>query len=328
LKRFAEWVIASRERYRSDLFFRTTLQIITLQACLVLASLTAFLFSLYSPAALWYAFGGVALLSVLCGALLARFTLRPARDALRYQKVFISNVAHELRTPISVIKTSTEVALIDDTMPKSVRRTFKDIVIELDRISEILNNLLSLNALTRPERMQFRAVELGPLVASVAKQYAALANERGVKVRMTKDPHATVWGNATALEQVISNLVTNALSYTPRDTGGRVNIEVRQEGNMILLSIADSGIGMSEDDLFHIFEPFYRADTSRARTAKNSSSGLGLTIVNEIVRVHRGKIQIQSAPRKGTSVHVYLPVGDEALTKRAPISPTLQYERV
>ena len=328
MRRFAEWVIASREQYKSDLFFRTTIQIITLQTCVVLASLTAFLLSLYSPAALWYAFGGVALLSILCGALLARFTLGPARDALRYQKLFISNVAHELRTPVSVIKTSTEVALIDTTMPKDLRKTFKDIVIELDRVSDILNNLLSLNALTRPERMQFSAIDLGPLVTSVAKQYAALASERGIRVRITKDPRATVWGNATALEQVISNLVINALSYTPRDTGGRVGIEVRQEGRMMRLSITDSGIGMSEDDLFHIFEPFYRADLSRTRTLKSSSSGLGLSIVNELVRVHRGKIQIQSALRKGTSVHIYLPAHNEVLIERTPISPTLQHNRV
>src|SRR5580704_16076245 len=129
LRQCAEWVIASREKYRSDLFFRTTLQIITLQALLVLVCLAAFIFSLYNPADEWYAFGGVLVLSVLCGNLLARFTLGPARDTLRYQKLFISNVAHELRTPISVIKTSTEVALIDETLPKDITATLHDIII-------------------------------------------------------------------------------------------------------------------------------------------------------------------------------------------------------
>jgi len=304
-----EWAIASREKYRSDLFFRTTLQIITLQATLVLVCLAAFLFSLYNPADEWYAFGGVLLLSILCGALLARFTLGPARDTLRYQKLFISNVAHELRTPIAVIKTSTEVALIDDSMPADTQNTFRDIVVELDRISEILNNLLSLNTLTRPERMQFANIELAPLVESVVKRHAILANERGIKVVVQKDSYSTVYGNATALEQVIANLVKNAISYTPKGGDGCVTIEVGPKSDMMLLSVTDNGIGISQEDLFHIFEPFYRADMSRNRKIKKSGTGLGLTIVNELVRVHRGKIRVQSALRKGTTVAVYLPFG-------------------
>lgn len=309
MKRFAEWVIASRERYRSDLFFRTTLQIIILQAALVLVCLFAFVYSLYNPTYEWYAFGGVLILSVLCGTLLARFTLGPARDSLRYQKQFISNVAHELRTPIAVIKTSTEVALIDEAMPKETRATFADIIVELDRIFEILNNLLSLNALTRPERMRFANIELGPLVDLIAKRHALLANERGIKLVVKKDAYTTVRGNATALEQIIANLVKNAVSYTPKGNGGCVTIEVGPKGDMMLLSVSDNGIGISQEDLFHVFEPFYRADMSRVRKIKKSGTGLGLTIVNELVRVHRGKIQVQSALRRGTTVAVYLPFG-------------------
>ena len=276
---------------------------------LVLVCLSAFLFSLYNPADEWYAFGGVLILSILCGMLLARFTLGPARDSLRYQKLFISNVAHELRTPIAVIKTSTEVALIDDSMSADTRDTFKDIIIELDRISEILNNLLSLNALTRPERMQFANIELGGLVEAVAKRHAMLANERGIKIVLKKDSYTTVRGNATALEQVIANLVKNAISYTPKGADGYVTVEVCPKGDMMMLAVSDNGIGISQEDLFHVFEPFYRADMSRNRKIKKSGTGLGLTIVNELVRVHRGKIQVQSALRKGTTVAVYLPFG-------------------
>jgi signal transduction histidine kinase len=309
LKRFAEWAIALRERYVTDLFFRTTVQIISLQAVLVLVCLLAFLFSLYNPGEEWDAFGGVLVLSLLFGALLARFTLGPARDTLRYQKLFISNVAHELRTPIAVIKTSTEVALIDSSLPPDVRTTFNEIVAELDRISEILNNLLSLNTLTRPERMQFSNVELGGVVETVVRQHAILANERGIKVTVQKGPYTYCRANAVAIEQVVANLVKNAISYTPRGGNSAVRIDIGHEGPMLKLAVADNGIGISQEDLFHIFEPFYRADMSRVRRIKKSGSGLGLTIVNEIVRVHHGKIQIQSALRKGTTVLVYLPCG-------------------
>jgi signal transduction histidine kinase len=307
LKQCAEWAIALQAKYKSDLFFRTTLQIITLQAMLVVVCLSAFIFALYNPGETWYAFGGVLVLSILCGNLLARFTLGPARDTLRYQKLFISNVAHELRTPLSIIKTSTEVGLIDDTLSTDTRQTFNDIIAELDRVSEILNNLLSLNALTRPERMQFSNIALGPLVESVIKRHAILANERNIKVTLKKDAYTTVFGNAMALEQVIANLVKNAISYTPKGSQGEVAVEVGLKGDMMLLAVSDTGIGISQEDLFHIFEPFYRADISRVRKIKKSGSGLGLTIVNELVRVHRGKIQVQSALHKGTTVSVFLP---------------------
>ena len=117
---------------------------------------------------------------------------------------------------------------------------------------------------------------------------------------------------------------------TPRGSDGHIHITVRPEGDMTLLEVRDNGIGITQEDLFHIFEPFYRADMSRVRKIKKSGSGLGLTIINEIVRVHHGKIQIQSALRKGTHVQVYIPKGndDEVLTELTPISPLLQYHRV
>ncbi|MDE1925309.1 MAG: HAMP domain-containing histidine kinase [Patescibacteria group bacterium] len=309
LKRFAEWAIGLRERYTSDLFFRTTLHVVTLQSLLVLFCIAAFWLSLYNPAYQWYAFGGVVLFAVIFGILLARFTLGPARDTLRYQKLFISNVAHELRTPLSIIKTSSEVALIDGGLPAAVRRTFGDIASELDRVSEIINNLLSLNTLTRPERMRFGNVALAPLVNLVVKRHTALAKERNIKLKVKWDNYQTVWGNATALEQIVANLVKNAIAYTPKGAHGVVSILIQPRGDMVLLSVQDSGIGISQEDLSHIFEPFYRADISRVRKVKKSGSGLGLTIVNEIVRVHHGKIQIQSIRRKGTTVSVYLPKG-------------------
>lgn len=265
---------------------------------------------------------GVIILSGLGGGLLARFTLGPARDTLRYQKLFISNVAHELRTPLSVIKTSTEVGLIDPKLSPATKETLNDIVGELDRVSEIINNLLSLNTLTRPERMKFENVDLSNLVEQVVKRHALLAGERNIAVVLDCDKTAVVWGNATALEQVVANLVKNAISYTPRGKGGVVTVMAQPQGEMMLLKVSDSGIGISQEDLFHIFEPFYRADMSRVRKVKKSGSGLGLTIVNEIVRVHHGKIQIQSALRKGTNVLVHLPPGRNV----SVVSPRTSYQ--
>ncbi len=304
-----EWVTSLWEKYKADLFFRTTLHVIFLQALLVFVCVAALLLALQFADNKGLFFVAIVVAAAGFGILLARFTLKPARDTLRYQRLFISNVAHELRTPLSTIKTSTEVALLEDASP-SLRATMQEILIELDRISEIINNLLSLNTLTRPERMQFQNVDLGPIVDTVVRRHVQLARERGIELIVKKDTYCVVWGNATAIEQVITNLLKNAISYTPKDGNGVVSVSVRPDYHgMIFIAISDNGIGIAQEDLFHIFEPFYRADMSRVRKVRKTGSGLGLTIVNEIVRVHHGRITIQSALRKGTVVSVFLPSG-------------------
>src|SRR3989338_11164232 len=109
---FAVWVTAWRAKYASDLFFRTSANIIALQGGFVLVCVAAFGLALIDPARSSIVFLGVILMALLCGMLLSKFALGPARDTARYQKLFISNIAHELRTPLSTIKTSSEVALL------------------------------------------------------------------------------------------------------------------------------------------------------------------------------------------------------------------------
>ena len=312
LRRFEAWATALREKYGNDLFFHTALNVIFVSAGFVLACIIAFALSLWLHALAWYIFVGILVAAVTFWVLLVRILVRPARDTLHYQKLFISNVAHELRTPLSTIKTSTEVALLDDRLPSATRKVFVDTVCELDRISEIINNLLSLNTLNRPEQIEFQNVDLGPLLDTVVAHLASLARERGVELVVKKDTYRIVWGNATALEQIMTNIIKNAISYTPRNTNGVTTISIHPDyRGSILFSVADNGIGISQKDLFHIFEPFYRADTSRVRNIRKIGSGLGLTIVNEIVRLHHGKINIQSIPRKGTTVTILIPSGLE-----------------
>lgn len=344
MKQFAEWATALRVKYRNDLFFRTTLYVVLLQFLVVFGCVVAFWWTLSytnervlssvvesiraivesrpgaTPESLSlsvaelqrrsiaFVFVTLSAVAVVMGLVLARFTLKPARNTLRQQKLFISNVAHELRTPLSTIKTSTEVALLDDKLPPGIRRTLLEVGEELNRISEIINNLLSLNALSRPERMQFSEVNLSSLAEEVVQRLLPLARERGIRVTTRREQSIAVWGNATALEQVMTNLLKNALSYTPEGGKGMVTLTLRPDlSGMVLFSVSDNGIGISQEDLFHIFEPFYRADTSRVRRVRKSGTGLGLTIVNEMVRMHQGKIQIKSAKGKGTAVSVYLP---------------------
>lgn len=331
MKQYAAWATASWEKYankyRSDLFFRTAAHIVALQTGFVLLCTGALLFVAASAGQGLAVLALLAALSAAAAGVLIRLSLKPARDTLQHQKLFISNVAHELRTPLSIIKTNSEVALMDPGLAPDLSATFKEIVGELNRISDIINNLLSLNSLARPERMQFKNLDLAPLAEAVAARYRALARERGIRLSLRHERGSIAWGNAVALEAVMGNIVKNALSYTPRNDHGAVQITLRPQEGMVLFEVTDTGVGMSQEELLHVFEPFYRADSSRNRRGQEEGSGLGLTIVNEMVRVHRGKIHIESRRkshkhRGGTTVSVLLPLGGAAARQAQESSTT------
>ncbi|MBV9159853.1 MAG: HAMP domain-containing histidine kinase, partial [Candidatus Kaiserbacteria bacterium] len=211
---------------------------------------------------------------------------------------------HELRTPLSVIKTNTEVALLDDKVSPEMKETLHSNIEELDRISEIINNLLSLSALVKPERIEFSAVDLSAVATDSVQKLSQLAKRGEHQVTLRKSPDTQVWGNATALQQIVSNLLKNAITYTPR--GGHIRITVEPApNNQVELIVQDSGIGIARKDLFRIFEPFYRADPSR--TKGRGGTGLGLAIVSELIKMHQGRITIRSAVGRGTTVSVLFP---------------------
>lgn len=266
-----------------------------------------------------YVFLILILLTVIFGFLAARFALRPTRNSLQFQKRFIGNVAHEIRTPLAIIKTSTEVALMDPSVPRDMRETLTETVIELDRISETINNLLSFDNLIRPGHIKSEPVDLKAIASTVIERHAALAATRGVTLSVQAPGHDYhIMGNAVALDQVLANLVKNALNYTPQHKGGSVavKLEIDYRGR-ILVAVADTGIGIAQKDLYHIFEPFYRAETSRARGVGSGTSGLGLAIVNEIVRLHRGNITVRSALGRGTTIELSFPRFEEQEPRQA-----------
>ncbi len=334
-------VTAWLNRYRSDQFFRTEVNVVALQIIFALAILAvvgvsfSLLYHDVSVAIVQGIEAGmssdaptsmgpaivqeiqqirtenlafivivIVLTTVLFGYIISRIVLAPTRNALTSQKQFIGNIAHELRTPLSVIKTNTEVALLDGDINVELQQMLHSNVQELDRISEIINNLLSLSALVRPERMELSAVDLSALVGDVMQKYEALAKKSEISITLRKSPDTSVWGNTTALQQIVGNLLKNAITYTPR--GGQIVLTIGPGlHNQVELVIRDSGIGIARKDLFRIFEPFYRSDPSRVRV--QTGSGLGLTIVSELVKMHHGKIAVRSAVGRGTSVSVLFP---------------------
>lgn len=328
-------------KYRYDPFFRTEVHVVALQvafALFVLGIVGTFFNLLYhdistaivegirsaitggtvadlGPAVvgeiqeiktknLWELTAVICLSTILFGYIIAHVTLAPARNALAAQKQFIGNIAHEIRTPLSVIKTNTEVALLDEKVTVEMRETLHSNIEELDRVSEIINNLLSLSALVKPERIEFSTVDLSSIATDTVEKFAPLAKRNEQQVMLRKSPDALVWGNATAIQQIVGNLLKNAITYSPRGGHVRVTVEPAPNNNIELI-VQDTGVGIARKDLFRIFEPFYRADPSRTKGA--GGTGLGLAIVSELVKMHQGRITIRSALGRGTSVSIIFP---------------------
>jgi two-component system phosphate regulon sensor histidine kinase PhoR len=156
---------------------------------------------------------------------------------------------------------------------------------------------------------------MGAIVDRVVARSGKMAFERGIEVLVSRGEYTVVYGNEVALEQLVINLVNNALHYTPKNGRGRVTISIRPESHgRLSFSVADNGIGIAKDDLAHILEPFYRGDKSRAHNINEAGTGLGLAIVSEIVRAHNGNIRVNSTQGKGTTVTVLLP----SAPKKAP----------
>jgi signal transduction histidine kinase len=317
-------------RYQYDIYFKTKVRVVGLELVLLIAIMIGLYYVLLhslGPASLPFTvaftklwllvpleqllFVGVsfALAVALFGYAIVHIALKPSREALASQKQFIANIAHELRTPLSVMKTNIEVALMDKYLNRSVRESLLGNVDELDRAADIINNLLSFNTLQNPEQIKFENCDLGEVAEKVAAKLSALAEEKGIQLSVTKGEFVTVWGNATALEQVVFNVTKNALLFT--ESAGKVAVSVLPDyRGHIEVSVSDTGIGISQHVLPHILEPFYRADSSRTRW--QGGSGLGLTIVSELVKLHGGKISIKSKESEGTTIVIAVPCGQVA----------------
>jgi signal transduction histidine kinase len=332
-------------KYRENPFFRSTVNVISLQTALVVLTIMVFAFAItYQQAQTVHAlrmhiqevvsgvptpsntladsfasiqfqtlgtvFGVLFILTGFFGFLATRYALLPTRDSLEYQKRFIGNIAHELRTPLAIMRTNTEVALMDSTLSDYSRSTFTTTIEELDRISETINNLLSFDRLLQPGRIKTAPVLVSEVVSGVVKRHQELADTRGIALSAEAADPLYVVGNAVALDQVFTNLVKNALNYTPQHDGRSVTVRAHETEDRVSVSVIDTGIGIAQKDLYHVFEPFFRGDTSRTRGIGSGTSGLGLAIVNDIVRAHSGTIIIRSALNRGTTIEISFPKPD------------------
>jgi two-component system OmpR family sensor kinase len=226
-------------------------------------------------------------------------------QAFTQQRRFVADASHELRTPVTVIRSITDVALEEPLGLVEYQEILSEINAESERLGLLINDLLVL-ARADEEQIQLdhEPVRLDLLACDVAATMEPLANERGIELQLQTLETATVSGDTARLIQVLMGLVDNALTYT--NAGGTVTLSVEARDHIACLTVRDTGIGISEEDRAHIFERFYRADPARSRAA--GGSGLGLSIAHWVIQAHGGAITVESKVGQGSTFIVTLPL--------------------
>jgi len=239
------------------------------------------------------------------GAVVGLFDLTAMRRLEAVRRDFVANVSHELRTPLTIVGGFAE-TLQDPDIPADKRSEFaKTIFSNTQRMQRIVDELLDLSRIEsghwkpRPE-----PVLIAEVAGEIFGRVAASAKPKGVALDTSIDPGAAVvHADRTALEQILLNLVENAVRYT--DEGGRITIETMPAEDGVDLTVNDTGTGIPPEHLPRIFERFYRADSGRSREA--GGTGLGLAIVKHLVEAHGGSVRADSVVGTGTTISVFFP---------------------
>ncbi len=222
------------------------------------------------------------------------------------QRRFVNDASHELRTPLSVISGYANLLRRWGGDDRAVRAEAVDKILEetgnMQRLVERLLFLARADRQTQPVAMErFRADEM---MEEIAGETRLIDGSHTIKTEFERDVRLTA--DRALMKQAVRAMLENSVKYTP--AGGTIRLGCRRAGDRVVLTVADSGAGIPEKDLPHIFDRFYKADASRARDGQ-SSSGLGLSIVKWIVERHGGEIRVRSAPGLGTEMTVFLPAG-------------------
>jgi len=219
---------------------------------------------------------------------------------------FVSNASHELKTPMATMKILVESMLYQDDMPGELRSEFlTDINKEIDRLSSVVSDLLTLVHIDSHKlKLRRETMLFADTVKESVKRLAPLAAKRGQELTVDAGDPCEMFADPGKLAQVCYNIIENAIKYTP--DGGKISVTLCRMGRDAVLEIADTGVGIPQEDVAHVFDRFYRVDKARSRDT--GGTGLGLSIVQQIVRLHAGSVTVASEQGKGTTFTVQLPV--------------------
>ena len=229
------------------------------------------------------------------------------RRSEQARREFVANVSHELRTPLTNIKSYAETVIAaGDELPPELHNNFMGVIVsEADRMTRIVQDLLTLSKIDYGKmEMNVSRFSFSKAVRSVYEAVALNAESHGHTLTFSCEENMPdVDGDRERIEQVIMNIVSNAIKYTP--DGGKIAITAATSGRNVFVRISDNGIGIPEKDVPRLFERFYRVDKARSR--ESGGTGLGLSIAKEILNQHKGDIRIESVYGEGTDVTITLP---------------------
>ena len=243
---------------------------------------------------------------------LAGKTLKPIEDMLDRQKRFVSDAAHELKTPLTIMKTDLEVTLRGKNLDlKQAKDSLTSAVEEINKLNSLVNRLLSQSKYSNGyKNFEKKNIEIKEVINAAVKEVSSLAKNRNIALEVSLK-EANVSADKESLQEAFRNLLENAIKYSPDKE--IITISSYLRNNDVITEIKDKGIGISQEEQMKIFEPFYRSDKSRGKS-KVSGFGLGLAIVKEIIEHHQGTVVVKSAPGEGSVFTVRIPLAKSVIS--------------
>lgn len=246
---------------------------------------------------------GIVVVFSIGGYILSGITLRPIAQAHAQQRRFIGDAAHELKTPITALKTTLEVHLLDPKLSQQTKKMVKENLEDVGNLEKLTESLLKLASVT-DQKLVLEPVPIGQTIEAAIKFLQATAKKKKIAFSVTKNEAVMVKGDQGALLDLLIILLDNAVKYSHNNS--TITITQSTKGRMVLLSVNDQGIGIAKHDLPYIFDRFYRAD--QARTASQTKGyGLGLAVAKKIIDQHHGTIAVKSTESSGTTFSIFLP---------------------
>ena len=224
---------------------------------------------------------------------LSRWMIKPSEKAIKNQKIFVANISHDLKTPITIIRANAD--LIENEVKN--KKSIKYIQQETEKLNHLVNEMLTLTRIDNTiSKENFKSFNFGDSLFDVVLPFESIAYEKGIRFNINIDEVTDYFGDENNIQKLAEILIDNAMSYTAK--GGMVDVDAYENSKAVTLSVTNTGEPISDEKKVEIFDRFYRESKSRERTGNHY--GLGLSIANTIVKKHNGKITVESKNGKNT----------------------------